>query len=104
MLSICDAYDNVKLEELNNFRKKFAFQASIAPIFVLLKRHTEAFFNAYKADWDQEGGPCCFQKGLEHTCQGQGIEMFTRNEVGVCSTYAKHMLTSYQDNNDWLSF
>lgn len=92
MLRICQAYNDVKLEKINDFRKKYTFQPTSAPIFERLKRQTEAFFNAYKDSWEEERGPCTFRNTRERICQGQKIEVFTRNEVSVHLTHTLHML------------
>jgi hypothetical protein len=96
MFRICSGYNEVQLNHIHDFQRRYRFQVDSSSIFERLKRQTDAFYNAFKAEWDQENGPCTMNSTGEKCCQGQRIEVFERNNVSVCSALSQHMLTIFR--------
>jgi hypothetical protein len=95
VLRICSAYDDVKLQRINDLQQFASQQYITSSITDKLRRQTEAYFNGFMDNWNQNTRRCVFST-TERTCLHRQAEIFDRNGVSICGAYAEYVLTVYR--------
>jgi hypothetical protein len=99
VLRTCMAYDQVKLESINELRKKSSRPHFSLPIDEKIKQNTEGlvllniyfyilnfnrYYHGFMKNWSNYSKPCLHSSTETRVCEGQRPVMFQRNGVSIC--------------------
>ena len=98
MLRIYPVYNNVKLDRINDLQQFASQQYLSSSITDKLRHQTEAYFNRFIDNWNQNPHRCIFsfQPSFEPTCLNRQVEIFSRNRVYINSVYTETILIVYR--------
>lgn len=98
VLRTCEAYDQVRLENINHLQQQSGRPHFALPIEEKIKQSTEglviynidfyiliiySYYHAFMKNWNQHSNPCIHPSTETRVCAGQTPCMFLRNEVGM---------------------
>jgi hypothetical protein len=75
VLRICSAYDDVKLTNINNLQQHASQKAVSASITDKLRAETEAYFNGFLKNWNQNIYRCMYGERVKEDQLAYSFEM-----------------------------
>jgi len=111
ILRVCPAYNRVKVESINDLRKRSSCPYQVAKVDKKLKQSTEKYslyiiiyisniltINSYYHGVIQSWKQCIYPGTQERICSKSRLTMFFRHGASICAAHARHMLIAYRSS------